>query len=108
MKYDLLEYLKEKLEDQSRRIESLRDDIVKNAQDLNIIGLTTSTTSLSVANDTIKQLVRDIALYCSVEEVISVKELLAPFVHDLSFTYKYNKAVTLEERELLSETFGYY
>ena len=114
----LKKYLSDKLSECQKTIQSIKDSIVTNAQELKVDLIIKGTERLKEAQKKEKNLISDVVNYLTVSEVIEMsKEPISKFNTDkkvifddskLSWSYQYGcKGITSGERQLLVEVFGY-
>ena len=110
------QYFIDKLKENTRKIESYKKDIIQKVQDMNINELNKMSESLKKLQEENRQLTKDCVKYCTVLEVIEIsntksfmgdENIISFNKYELESSYKYDKAITVEERNLLVARFGY-
>jgi hypothetical protein len=109
-------YFSDKLTQTARNLFRLEESIIDAAQEMNILRLQIGTTSLKEEKDRLKEFTKDAVKYCSVEDIITLKETKYTLGEKsrsilcedtVEYAYKYEKTVSVEERERLMSAFGY-
>lgn len=111
-------YFIDKIKDNLFELELTQNTILKEVADGNFKILTELSNRALQYKQSIRELVRDLSKYCTVDEVIEISNtkvshskdqlLLSDNIDDIRYAYEYNsKAITLSERAKLVERFGY-
>jgi hypothetical protein len=95
------QYFVDKLTEINRKIESLRTQLVEYACDLNIKAITSTTDQLSRYKAKKEEFTRDAVKYLSVDDILTLLSTNLADRYTASYEYKYNKYITLSERERL-------
>lgn len=96
------QYFENKLKSIIRDIESAKQNIIKYAQELDIKQIINYTDRLSVLNAKHSEFTKDACLNCTVIEIIEMIGNKLIREYDASYVYKYDKAITTNERDMLT------
>ncbi len=102
-------YLERKLKKVEDRIESIKRSILQDLSDMKISQIVSSAQELDTLKKVRIELVKDLAEYLTVSEVIELHKKGVVFTaFEISYQYRYNRAVTVSERDILIEHFGHH
>jgi hypothetical protein len=96
-------YLTIKLKKAISDIENITNNVVRSAQELDIKNIQSNTAKLQIVNERYSELSKDAALFLSVNDVIELLNLKLVKQYEVSYVYKYDKSISLQERDLLSK-----
>lgn len=110
------QYFADKLTQIARNIFHTEENIIVAAQEMDVKKLQLGVDALKEEKDRLKEFTKDAVKYCSVEDIISLKQ--TPYTwreksrvilceYTIEYTYKYEQTVSVEERNALISAFGY-
>lgn len=97
------EYMKAKLQNLATTIERCKNNIIKSATELNIKAIIPLTETLMVFQESAREFSKDAARYLTVSEFIELYELGLIDRYSAEYVFKYDKHITLAERNSLEK-----
>lgn len=96
-------YFTTKLTELVRRIESLKNQIIQKANDLDIKAIISLTEELSIVNNSYRSFTKDAVNNLTVDEIVVLFEAKLIEEYSTEYALKYDRYVTLAERDRLTK-----